>query len=212
MVANLILTDSHPIVLIGLENLFRQETDLNVVARCTNGYGALRAVRRHRPDLLILDFAIPGLDGLSLVRRMREERHLTRPILFTAEIEANDMSLAIQAGVYAVVLKGAAPALLVDCVRNVLRAESSVTPLAALPAATRLNSRQQGFGQGLNIFTPRQLEIVRMTARGLCNQDIGKRLSIGEATVKFHLHRIFAKLNLRSRHELTLYAHDNGLG
>src|SRR5436309_14418294 len=105
MAISLVLADDHPIVLDGLENLFRLEQDFEVVARCPDGEEALRAVRRHKPDVLVLDLRLPGMDGVAVLREIQKEQLPTRVVLLTAALDEDDVLDAIRLGVRGVVLK-----------------------------------------------------------------------------------------------------------
>ena len=115
------LADDHPIVLDGLEQLFRLEPDIAVVARCRNADDALRAVRSESPDVLVLDLLMTGGGGLDLLRAMGDKDRRTRIILLTAVIDDDQLLEAIRLGAQGVVLKDMAPQLLVQAVREVDR-------------------------------------------------------------------------------------------
>ena len=119
MAIRVALADDHPIILDGLELLFRMERDIQVVARCVNGEEALQAVRRHRPDILILDIRMPGKDGLTVLREMKEENLSTQVVLLTVGLDEEEALEALRLGVRGVVLKEMAPQMLVQCVRKV---------------------------------------------------------------------------------------------
>ncbi len=119
MPIHLVLADDHPIILDGLEILFRMEKDIQVVARCVNGEEVLQAVRQHRPDILILDIRMPGKDGLAVLREMKDEDLPTRVVLLTVALDEEETLEALRLGVRGVVLKEMAPQMLVQCVRKV---------------------------------------------------------------------------------------------
>jgi DNA-binding NarL/FixJ family response regulator len=119
MPIHLVLADDHPIILDGLEILFRMEKDIQVVARCVNGEEVLQAVRQHRPDILILDIRMPGKDGLAVLREMKDEDLPTRVVLLTVAPDEEETLEALRLGVRGVVLKEMAPQMLVQCVRKV---------------------------------------------------------------------------------------------
>src|SRR2546426_66644 len=111
MTVHLALADDHPIVLDGLEGLFRLEPDFQVVARCINGEETLVAVRRHRPDILILDLRMPRGDGLEILQTLRREKLPTKVVLLAAALEEDEILEALRLGVRGVVLKELAPRL-----------------------------------------------------------------------------------------------------
>ena len=206
MTLRLLLADDHPLVLDGLENLFRTEEGFEVVARCVNGQETLAAAHLHRPDVIILDLRMPDLGGLDVLRRLNEDRLPIRTVVLTAGMREREMLEAVRLGALGVVLKESAPGLLVDCVRTVARGERYLQP--------RFLQRQVEMGEAISpepSLTPRELDLVRMVAQGLRNKEIAERLFITEGTVKVHLHNIYDKLSLDGRLALLRYAEDRGL-
>jgi DNA-binding NarL/FixJ family response regulator len=206
-----ILADDHPLILDGLENLFRLEPDFQVLARCTDGAETLNTVRRHRPDILILDIRMPRRDGLEVAREMRKEELPTRVILLTAELDERQMLEATRLGVNGVVLKEMAPQLLVQCVRKVYAGEQWIEKRSAARIMEKMLRREAGALEGATILTPHEIAMVRMVAEGLRNKEIADKLQISEGTVKVHLHNIYGKLNVDSRIALFRYAQERGL-
>lgn len=211
MSATLVLADDHPIVLDGLEQLFGLEEGLEVVGRCRDGEETLQAVRTLAPDVLVLDVRMPGPDGLDVLRTLEAERHATRVVLLTAELEDDQLLEAIRAGARGVVLKEMAPQLLVEAVRTVLAGGQWLEKGLGGRALTKLLQRERGLQEATRHLTPREVEIVRMVAQGLRNRAIAERVHITEGTVKVHLHNIYEKLGVDGRVELTLYAQQKGL-
>ena len=207
----LILADDHPIVLDGLVQLFRVEPDFEVVARCRDGEEALREVRAHRPDVLILDVRMPRLDGLEVLRTVRQEGLDTRVVLLTAAVEEEQLVEALRLGVGGVVLKEMAPHLLLEAVREVHSGGSWLDKGSVSRIVTKLLHQDEGRKETAQLLTPRELEIVRMVARGLRNRAIAEQLLISEGTVKIHLHNIYQKLAVDGRLELAVYAQAKGL-
>jgi DNA-binding NarL/FixJ family response regulator len=211
MAIGLVLADDHPIILDGLEQLFHLEQDFKVLARCTNGEEALRAVRKHRPDVLVLDIRMPGTGGLAVVREMKKEKLPTHIVLLTGALDEHEAMEAIRLGVRGVVLKEMAPKLLVQCIRKVHTGEQWVERRSFGRALETMMRREAGARQIAGVLTPREMEIVRLVASGLHNKEIAAKLAISEGTVKVHLHHIYEKLNVGGRLELTLYAQGKGL-
>lgn len=211
MRTRLVLADDHPIVLHGLENLLRAEPDLLVVARCMNGDETIVAVRRHRPDLLILDTHMPGKDGLAVLRELRRDKLPIRVVLIAERLEEEEILEAFRLGVRGMLLKELALKMIVQCVRKVLAGEPWFEKRAVSRALDALLRRENGEREAAALLTPREMEMVRLVARGLRTEEMSRRLAISEGTVKTHLHRVYRKLHLDNRVALTLYAQSKKL-
>jgi DNA-binding NarL/FixJ family response regulator len=201
----LVLADSHPVMLDGLERLCRSE-GFSVVARCTDGEEALRAVRKHRPAILLLDLNLARRDGLAVLRELRHDNLPTRVVLLSSEPEDEQISEAIRLGVRGVVLKEMPSHLLVQCIRKVHGGEQWFEKRSVGRLLEKLLRREVASRQLALDLTSRELEIVRLVSAGLRNREIAHRLFVKEGTVKIHLHNIYRKLNLNGRMALTLYA------
>ncbi|HKH45715.1 MAG TPA: response regulator transcription factor [Thermoanaerobaculia bacterium] len=211
MPIRLLLADDHPIVLDGLEQLFRLEPDFEVVARCRDGEETLRALQVHRPDVLVLDIRMPRSDGLDVLRAIEAGGSLTRVVLLTAALGEEQLLEALRLGAGGIVLKEMAPQLLVEAVREVSAGRRWLDKASQDRARGRLLQREEASREAAETLTPRELEIVRMVARGLRNRAIAEKLLISEGTVKIHLHNIYQKISIDGRLELAVYAQRNGL-
>ena len=211
MTISLVLADDHPIVLDGLESLFGQEPDLEVLARCLNAEDTLRAVREHQPDVLILDLNMPKPGGLAILRKVTKEHRSTRVVLLTDTRDEEELLEAVRLGVWGVVLKEMAPRLFVECVRKVYAGERWVEKRSFGHALETLLQREAGLREISEALTSREIEIVRQVAADLPNKEIAEHLFISEGTVKTHLHNIYEKLRITNRRELTRYAQAKGL-
>ena len=211
MTIRTVIADDHPLVLDGLEQLFRFEPDIELVARCRDADQTLRAVRAHTPDILVLDLLMPGGGGLELLRALGHDFPATRVVLLTAVIDDDQLLEAIRLGVHGVVLKDMAPQLLVEAIREIHRGVQWLEQGLGGRALRRLLIREQRASELAGVLSPREREIVRMVAGGLRNRAIAEKLGIGEGTVKVHVHNIYEKLDVNGRVELVLYARENGL-
>ncbi len=207
----LVLADDHPIVLDGLEQLFSTESDLEVVARATSAEGAVRALEEFRPDVLVLDLAMPGHDGIWVMEQAAARKFPTRIVLLTAHVDEQNLLDAVRLNVAGVVLKEMAPRLLVECVRKVHAGEKWLEKHSVARAMDRMVKRENELQRLSRLLTPREMEIVRLAAEGLRNKEIADRLTITEGTVKIHLHNIYEKLGVTGRPQLILYATRQGI-
>jgi len=211
MPITLVIADDHPLILDAMETLFSLQKEFKIVARCGTSEEAIEAVRKHRPDILLLDICMPGKSVFEVIREMQKDKLPTRVVLLTAVIDENQMLEATRLGVYGVVLKEIAPKLLVQCVRQVHAGKKWFAETASRRALEKMVRRESAAREACQVLSPRQIEILRMVANGLGNKEIGKKLFISEGTVKVHLHTIYEKLQLRGRLALSLYARDKGL-
>jgi len=204
MSMRLLLADDHPIVLKGLQELLAS-AGFDVVAACRDGGDALAALRQHRPALAVVDLMLPGLSGLDLARTVRTESLPTRLVLLTAAASRPALLQAVRLGVCAIVTKDQPNEVLLDalrCVRDggtwildeLLRSDGKAVLAAALAD-----------------LSAREREVVLLAVRGQRNKQIAHQLGLTEGTVKIHLHRIYAKLNVTSRMELAEVARREGL-
>jgi len=207
----LVLADDHPIVLDGLEQLFSTEADLEVVARATSAEGAVRALEEFRPDVLVLDLAMPGHDGIWVMEQAADRKLPARIVLLTAHVDEQNLLDAVRLNVAGVVLKEMAPRLLVECVRKVHAGEKWLEKHSVARAMDRMVKRDDERQRLSRLLTPREMEIVRLAAEGLRNKEIADRLTITEGTVKIHLHHIYEKLGVTGRPQLILYATRQGI-
>jgi DNA-binding NarL/FixJ family response regulator len=211
MAIRLVLADDHPLILDGLEQLVRLAGDLEVVERCVTGEAALRAVQRHRPDVLVLDIRMPGLDGIGVLRAMQERGLTTRVVILTAALGESELLEAVRLGVRGVVLKEMAPRLLVQCIRKVHAGGQWVENRSVRDALASVLRREAGAREAASQLTPREIELIRMVAEGLRNREIAERLGITEGTVKAHLHNVYKKIRVETRVAVRRYAEEKGL-
>jgi DNA-binding NarL/FixJ family response regulator len=211
MAIRLVLADDHPVVLAGLEQLLALEDDFAIVAKCTNGDQALRAVRGHRPDVLVLDLQMPGNDGLAVLGELAEARLPTRVVILTATLDEDDVLEAVRLGVRGLILKDMAPRLLVECIRAVAAGREWLDQGSLSQALNRLMRREAGVQEAAGLLTPRELAVVHLVAKGLRNKEIARQLAITEGTVKIHLHNVYQKVGVDSRIGLTLWAQQRNI-
>jgi len=206
MAIRIVLIDDHPMVLKGLEQLLQLNEDFEVVATCGTAAEGLQSVEALRPDVLLLDLKLPGEDGLSVLRRL-DPAAAPAVVVVTASQDEDDLITAARLGARGIILKAMAPRVLEDCIRTV-HAGGRALVVDGLDLSDRLAQRQDVEAELEEVLTPRELEIVRLVAARLDNQEIAARLSISVGTVKIHLHHVFDKLQLRGRRDLQLYLRD----
>jgi two-component system, NarL family, nitrate/nitrite response regulator NarL len=211
MPVSVVLADAQPVVLEGLKSVLRRAKNFRIVAQCATSEQALRAVRKHRPNILVLDIHISSRNGLDILRQMARAKLPTRSVVFTTSVNDNQTLELIRLGASGLVLKNAPPRMLIHCIRKVQAGEQSFERGSSVTALEKLMRRERAARQRYENLSHREMQIVRMVSNGLRNKQIGKRLSVTEGTVQVHLHHIYRKLNLPHRLALALYARDIGL-
>jgi two-component system nitrate/nitrite response regulator NarL len=204
----ILIADDHPIFRDGLRRLLESEPGFCVVGEGADGEQAFKLARQLKPDVLLLDLAMPRMPGLEVLRELASSPTPVRTILLTAAIERAQIVEALQLGARGVVLKESATQLLLKSIRVVMAGQywlggEGVTDLVQSLRELRagIEAPQRPYG-----LTPRELEIISSIVAGYTNKDIAEKFSISELTVKRHLTNIFDKLGVSSRLELALFA------
>ena len=200
--ARVLLVDDHALLRTGVANIINQERDLQVVAEAGNGVDAMDAWDRHRPDVTLLDLRMPLMEGVEVVRLIRERDPSARVIVLTTYDTDDEISRALKAGAKAYVLKDIAADALVGCIRDVLAGKTYLAPAAAAKLAEGVTRVQ---------LTPREMATLKLLADGKANKEIASALKISERTVKSHLAHLFEKLGATSRTEAVKVATRRGL-
>ncbi len=204
-----LIADDHPVVRIGLRNMLQADPQMKIVAEAKDGVEALHMVRTLRPEILLLDLAMPKMPGMDALRELTSDNAATRTIVLTAQVEKRQILEALQLGARGVLLKDAAAAHLTACIRAVMQGQywlegrpvqNLVQVLRDLTAQTAPPPRKT-FG-----LTPRELEVVTLITEGSTNKHIAETFGISEETVKRHLTNIFNKIGVGNRLELALFA------
>ena len=205
----ILLADDHPILRDGLRRLLEAESDLRVIGEAGDGIEAVKAVRRLKPDLLLLDLNMPRQTGLEALREIGALSS-TRTVVLAAAIEKAQVAQAVQLGARGVVLKESATELLLRCIRAVMGGRYWVghEVVSSLVEALRdlLPSSDDGNQQNHFGITRREMEVISAIVSGYTNKDIALKFSLSEQTVKHHLTNIFDKLGVSNRLELALFA------
>lgn len=212
----LVIADDHPIFRDGLRRLLEAEPDMKVIGEAKDGAGAVKLARHLKPDIMLLDLAMPKHPGLEALRELSDGgTNAVRVILLTAAAEKNQIVEALQLGARGVVLKDSATQLLLKAIHTVMAGEywvgrESVSNLVQYLRnqiqASAEASKQKKFG-----LTPRELEIISAVVAGFANKEIAEYFKISEDTVKHHLSNIFDKLGVSTRLELALFAVNQAL-
>jgi len=205
----IIVADDHPVVRDGLVAILGTQPDFEVVGEAGNGSEAVEHALTLRPDVILLDLEMPELDGVEVLRRLRESSPEVRAIVFTAFDTDERILGAVQAGAQGYLLKGVPRKELFDAVRVVYGGGSLMQPVVASKLLRQVSHQSQAMEA--ETLTPRELEVLHLLAQGLQNKEIAAELVISERTVKFHVSSIMGKLGAGNRTEAVSMAAQQGL-
>jgi DNA-binding NarL/FixJ family response regulator len=200
----LLVVDDHPVVRAGMIAVLGEEADFEVVGEAANGAEAVALVPRLHPDVVLMDLRMPVLDGAAATAQITARDGAPQVLVLTTYDTDADIVRAVEAGARGYLLKDAPTGVLADAIRRAARGETVLAP----PVAARLADRLRGPARPE--LTAREVEVLGLVARGLSNADIGRELFIGEATVKTHLIRAFAKLGVADRTAAVTAAYASG--
>jgi NarL family two-component system response regulator LiaR len=202
-----LIADDHKIVRQGLRFLLASEPGIEVAGEAADGVAALAAIRALRPDVVLLDLLMPGLDGLGVLAALNEEKaaehRAVAVLVLTSSADDQHLVQAIRAGALSYLPKTAGVDQVIDAVRAVARGESVLQPAAT---ARLLRELRQGSDDPLARLTPRETDVLKAIAQGRSNREIARALALSEETVKSHVSSILAKLGLGDRTQAAIFA------
>jgi DNA-binding NarL/FixJ family response regulator len=212
-----LIADDHSLVRAGFRSVLDLEQDIDVIGEAADGEQAVDTAVRNRPDVVLMDIRMPGVDGLEATSRISSHPKLrdTRVVVLTTFDLDDYVFGALRAGASGFLLKGAEPDTLVAAVRTVAGGDSLLDPVATrrlIDAFVKIDRPEQVAAFVLpKGLTPREVEILRLIAVGLTNQEIAEWLFISPLTCKSHVSRILTKLHARDRTQLVVMAYESGL-
>lgn len=211
-----LIADDHHLFRDGITRLLQDAPGIEMVGSASNGEQVVELARLKRPDVILMDVNMPGMGGLEATRRIRAAQPEIQILMLTISEQSEDLFQAIRLGARGYLLKNASTQELVEAIRQVFAGEAPITPRMAgkLVEAFATMSMGRPAGQSeekIELITERELEVLRLVARGMSNKEIGTSLSISPLTVKSHLRSILDKLGLRGRVEAAAWAIRHGL-
>jgi len=204
-----LIVDDHELFRRGLDLVLRAEPDLDVVGEAADGGEAIERAAELQPDVVLMDVRMPGLGGIEATRRIRSAQPATRIVMLTSSEDEEDLFASVRAGASGYLLKEVSIEEVADAVRAVARGQALITPSMASKLLSEFNilsrrvDEQHGHAPRL---TDREIEVLRLVAKGMSNKDIAAELVIAQNTVKNHVRNILEKLQMRSRMEAAMYA------
>ncbi|MFN2290918.1 MAG: response regulator [Anaerolineae bacterium] len=205
-----LVTDDHAIVRKGICALLATEQGIEVVGEAKDGYEAISQAESLNPDVILMDLVMPGLDGLDATEHILAAQPKVRILVLTSFAGDDKIFPAIKAGALGYLLKDSGPDELVQAIQQVHRGESSLDPVIARRVLQEFSQPLKRLS-GMAGLTGREMEVLRLLAKGCTNREISEQLDIAEATVRTHVSSILSKLKLSSRTQAALYALREGL-
>jgi DNA-binding NarL/FixJ family response regulator len=198
-----LLADDHPVVRQGLSVLLSVHEDMSVVGEAADGTDTLELAARLRPDVLLLDLKLPGVDGFGVLGQLAERSPATRALVLTSVVDPAQVTLALRAGAAGFLYKDVDPDALVRAIRSVHDGHTVLAHEAAAVLAVRHGGQD---GRGLDALTGREREVLSLLAGGRSNREIARTLGVSEKTVKTHVSAILAKLGVADRTQAAVLA------
>ncbi|WP_367140529.1 MULTISPECIES: response regulator [Streptomyces] len=210
-VIRVVLVDDHQVVRRGLRTFLEVQDDIEVVGEAADGAEGVERAEELRPDVVLMDVKMPGMDGIEALRRLRELENPARVLIVTSFTEQRTVIPALRAGAAGYVYKDVDPDALAGAIRSVHAGHVLLQPEVAGALLSQDETGGGGHGRG-NALTEREREVLALIADGRSNREIARALVLSEKTVKTHVSNILMKLDLADRTQAALWAVRHGIG
>ena len=214
MSINVLIVDDQAMVRAGLHMILEAENDIRVVGEAEDGAKAVVAAHKLKPDVVLMDIQMPVVNGLEAARQIIQTPGNTTRVLILTTFERDDYVFeALRAGASGFILKNAPPEDLIEAVRVIAEGNALLAPSVTRRIIHEFAQRtpRKDLKDKLNTLTEREVEVLRLIARGKTNSEIAVELFVGETTVKTHISNLFTKLDFRDRVQAVVYAYESGL-
>jgi len=208
---SILIVDDHEVVRQGLRAYLDAQQDFKVVGEASSGEEAVRLASEYLPDVVLMDLVMSGMGGVQATRRVKDATPRTQIVVLTSYHQDEFIFPALQAGAISYVLKDVGMEDLVDAIRKAAQGEAVLHPRVAERVIHEINGAKRAVYNPFTELTNREMEILRLIARGLSNSEIADDLVISENTVKGHVSNILSKLHLADRTQAAVFAWDQGL-
>jgi len=208
-----VIADDQALVRTGFRAIVSHEPDLDVVGEAGDGRAAVEQVRLHRPDVVLMDIRMPGMDGLEATRLLTADRSTARVLVLTTFDLDEYVFAALRAGASGFLLKDAPADQLLTAIRVIAAGDALIAPSVTRRLIAEFANQPTPTDRPaqLEALTPRERDVLRLLARGMSNSEIAAALFLGDATIKTHVSRILTKLGLRDRVQAVVLAYESGL-
>jgi len=212
-----LLVDDQSLVRVGFRMILQDEADIEVVGEAADGQAAIEAAAIHRPDVIVMDIRMPVLDGIAATRAIVHDGTAPRPrVLVLTTFDADEYVVdALRAGASGFLLKDVTPTDFVNALRIVAAGEALLSPAVTRRLlerfAARLPRADTTRAAALRTLTDREVEVLKLIARGFSNREIAEQLVLAEPTIKTHVSHVLEKLDLRDRAQAVVLAYEAGL-
>ncbi|MBD1577382.1 two-component system response regulator NarL [Vibrio sp. S11_S32] len=208
--STVILIDDHPMLCGGVKHLIEMNGNMQVVAMAHTGTEGIELAKQHEPDLILLDLNMPEMNGLETLRELRNCHLSSRVVVFTVSNYKGDLTNAIKLGADGYLLKDMEPEELLKAIDQACNGQMVLSPEMAPILMEGLRSKKEA-PRGVDSLTKREFQTLKLVATGMTNKMIARKLDIAEGTVKVHVKSLLKKLNLRSRVEMAVWAHEENV-
>jgi DNA-binding NarL/FixJ family response regulator len=208
-----LIADDHHMVRQGIKQILELENDIEVVSQASNGEEAVKLSREYKPDVILMDINMPGMNGLQAIEELKKEEGIYKVVVLTIHQDREYLFKTIQLGAEGYVLKDAEASVLIEAIRTVSEGNTYIQPNMTSELVreyTRISTHTRSKEEE-NVLTSREIEVIGLIAEGLINKEIAKKLYISEKTVKNHVSNIFKKLNVSDRTQAAIYAFKNNI-
>lgn len=202
---SVMLIDDHRVVRQGLRDFLELQGDIEIVGEAASGEEGVQLARELLPDVVLMDLVMPGIDGVETTRRIKAASPSTRVIVLTSFADDNKVFPAIKAGAISYLLKDVSPEELAHAIRAAQRNEAVLHPEVAAKLMQEFSAPRPGEAP-VDQLTPREMEVLRLIAKGQSNKEIADTLIVSEKTIKTHVSNILSKLHLADRTQAAIYA------
>jgi two-component system NarL family response regulator len=198
----ILIADDHAVVRQGLATIINHDSEMTVIAQAEDGQQAIALYRQHQPDITLMDLRMPRMGGVEAIIAICAEFKQARIAVLTTYDGDEDIYSGLRAGAQGYLLKDAKPSELLNAIRAIHSGEKYIPPAVGAKLLQRMSNPE---------LSERELEVLRLMAQGMSNQEIGTALSIGESTIKSHVNRILSKLGVNDRTQAVIIAVKRGL-